>query len=166
VVEILQTLPAMVSPDTPVSDAAELARQMGLHYLPVVNLLGEAEGVVCRCDLRDASPGDEVGTVMNTPAVTISANADAEHAAAVIRERGLGCLPVLDEFSVVGVVTRSELLRAELLSPADAPTCTNCGTLHHVTVSENPEVALCRSCREGKSERRPEFDERELGGGD
>lgn len=166
VVEILQTLPAMVSPDTPASDAAQLAPLMGVHYLPVVNALGEAVGVVCRCDLAEAAPGAEVSTVMHAPAVTIGANAEAEQAAKVIKEQGLGCLPVLDEFSVVGVVTKTELLRAELLTPAEAPTCQKCGTLFHVTVSENPEVALCKSCREGAGERRPPLDEKELGGED
>jgi CBS domain-containing protein len=166
VVEILQTLPAMVSPETPISDASELAQQMGLHYLPVINALGEAEGVVCRCDLRDAPPGDEVSTVMRAPAVTISATADAHRAAEVMMERGLGCLPVLDEFSVVGMVTRSELLRAELVTPEEAPTCELCGSLFHVVVSDNPRVAQCRSCRETQSGRRPAIDEKELGGGD
>jgi CBS domain-containing protein len=166
VVEILQTLPAMVSPDTPVSDAAALAQQMGLHYLPVVNALGEAEGVVCRCDLRDAPPGDEVSTVMQTPAVTIRSDAAANRAAEVMLERGCGCLPVIDEFSVVGLVTRGELLRAELVRPEQAPSCDLCGTLFHVVVTENPHVAQCRSCRDSKSDRRPVLDDKELGGGD
>lgn len=165
VVEILQTLPAMVSPQTPATDAAALAQTMGLHYLPVVNLHGEAVGVVCRCDLAGASPGAAVSAVMRAPAVTIAADADAEQAARVMEDRGLGCLPVLDAFSVVGVVTKLELLRAELIAPDAAPRCQQCGTFFHVTASEHPAVSLCRSCREGKAQRRA-VEERELGGGD
>jgi predicted transcriptional regulator len=129
-----------------------------------VNQLGEAAGVVCRCDLEGAPPGDEVSTVMSQPAVTIGAQADSEHAAQMMLERGIGCLPVLDEFSVVGVITRAELLRAELIRPEQAPACTLCGSLFHVTVSEAPDVSMCKNCRDGKSERH--IDEKELGGGD
>ena len=166
VVEILQTLPVMVSPQTPIADVAALAQQMGLHYLPVINALGEAEGVVCRCDLRDAPGGDEVSTVMRTPAVTIDAHADAARAAEVLIKRGVGCLPVVDEFSVVGLVTRSELLRAELVTRDQAPSCELCGTLFHVQVTENPHVAQCRSCRDSRTNRRPRVDDKELGAGD
>jgi len=67
---------------------------------------------------------------------------------------------------VVGLVTRSELLRAELVTPEEAPSCEVCGTLFHVVTTENPHVAQCRSCRDNKSDRRPVLDDRELGGGD
>jgi CBS domain-containing protein len=59
-----------------------------------------------------ASIGDlEVQEVMTAPAITISANADIEEAAAIMLKEGIARIPVMEEERLVGIVTRADIVR-------------------------------------------------------
>jgi CBS domain-containing protein len=59
-----------------------------------------------------ASIGDlEVREVMTAPAITISANADIEEAAAIMLKEGIARIPVMEEERLVGIVTRADIVR-------------------------------------------------------
>jgi CBS domain-containing protein len=165
VIDLVQPLRVWVSPETLVWAAAALARQEGLHYLPVVDVRGEVTGVVCRCALATAAPDDPVGSVMVSPAITISADAGAEAATAQMNESGVGCLPVLDDLAVIGVLTRRDLRSAGVLGPIDAPVCVRCGGMYHLQRGQ-PGLTVCRRCRDGKEPVWSDLDPRELGAGD
>jgi hypothetical protein len=91
--------------------AEEVARRAGVHHLLVLDEARALVGVVCRRDLRRDVTGT-VGAVMardvfvTGPATTLSA------AQAVMEELGVGCLPVVDDVLLIGMVTRADLVRA------------------------------------------------------
>lgn len=52
-----------------------------------------------------------VRDVMSEPAVTIAPDAPVQDAARAMAEKKIGCLPVLEEGALVGILTESDILR-------------------------------------------------------
>jgi len=115
-----------VTADHTIADALRIARTQRIRHLPVVD--GERlVGLVTERDLRHAAPpmdaasGDElrdtinskrVGQVMVTTVITASPATPVEEAAKLLYENRIGCLPILDQDRLVGILTESDLLRA------------------------------------------------------
>lgn len=105
------------------SDIMSLAR---IRHLPVVD--GEkVVGVLSQRDLfhsalrvalgldykksREILKTIYVREVMSAPATTISADGEAQHAARIMVERKIGCLPVVKNDRLIGLVTETDILR-------------------------------------------------------
>ncbi len=100
-----------VAPDTDVAVARERLRTGEVDHLVVVQ--GKrVVGVVAGKDF--ASVGDEtpVSDVMSRDVATIAPSATMRRAAGVMQGRAVGCLPVVDDGRLVGIVTTSDLLTA------------------------------------------------------
>ena len=69
-------------------------------------------GIVSSKDILRAADDEPLSAVMSRLVVTIEPNATLRRAAGVMRGRAIGCLPVLDEGRLVGIVTTSDLLTA------------------------------------------------------
>lgn len=69
-------------------------------------------GVVSERDIARAQDELPVARVMSHPVVTIAPEATLRRAAGVMRGRAIGCLPVMAEDKLVGIVTTSDLLTA------------------------------------------------------
>jgi acetoin utilization protein AcuB len=52
-----------------------------------------------------------VKEVMSEPAITVSPETTVKEAAALMIEHKIGCLPVVDEHTLVGIVTETDILR-------------------------------------------------------
>lgn len=109
-----------VPPDTSLSDAYALMRERGIRHLPIVNE-GRLVGVVTDRDLRLATSSLQstpfqatasVMQVMSSPVVTAAALDPVEEGARLMRRQKIGCLPVLDDDRLVGIVTGTDLLDA------------------------------------------------------
>jgi CBS domain-containing protein len=149
--ELVHTTPPLVSPETLASEAQRAAIHAGVHHVPVVSEVGEPIGVVCRCALSAAPQGVTVSECMRVPAVTTRTNTTLPEAAALMLERGVGCLPVVHDFTVVGLITRADLVQVGALSIIDAPRCSNCGSYDHTGGASESDNPLCRRCRQGSS---------------
>jgi CBS-domain-containing membrane protein len=129
-----------VSPETTVEEAARMMLERGISGLFVVDAKGELAGVVTEGDLlrRDeigtqrfrpwwlrmlVSPGRQaadftrthgrrVRDVMTESVISVSADADLEEVVDVMERHRIKRVPVTDDKRVVGVVSRSDLLRA------------------------------------------------------
>jgi acetoin utilization protein AcuB len=107
-----------VGPDTAVDEALEVIRTHNIRHLPVLE--GDRlVGVVTDRDLRLAlDPGaGEPGTarvedVMSRTLVVAHPHMPIEGAAALLAHHRIGCLPVVEEGVLVGILTESDLLRA------------------------------------------------------
>jgi CBS-domain-containing membrane protein len=150
VLEVVHHFPSLVSPETSAAEARLVAVRAGVHHLPVVSEQGDAVGVVCRCGLMSAPLGATVKECMRSPAIAVRTDTSLEEASAVMLERGVGCLPVIYEDTVVGVVTRADLVEAGALSEG-TPHCSNCGSYDHVGVAEANSPQLCRRCKQGRA---------------
>ena len=115
-----------VSPTTTIVDALTLARAERIRHLPVVDQ-ERLVGIVTERDLRTAVPPawtderDEykqsvstrrVREVMTSAVITASPTTPVEEASKLMYENRIGCLPVIDGNTVVGIITETDLLRA------------------------------------------------------
>ena len=98
----------------------------GVRHMPVVRG-GKLVGVVSERDLLRASLSNleatsrddrraflhavEIRTVMSSPPIVIGANAGITHAARLMADHKIGCLPVVDdEGDLVGLITETDVL--------------------------------------------------------
>jgi acetoin utilization protein AcuB len=98
------------------SDAAAWMRDVNVRHAPVLEG-SEIIGVVSDRDLGGphggaARIGRTVGDLMRSGPIVASPDMDVREAASLVREHRIGCLPVVDDGRVVGIVTRSDLLAA------------------------------------------------------
>jgi acetoin utilization protein AcuB len=125
--DIMRRPAISVSGDTTLRDAYRTMQQEGIRHLPVCD--GEAlVGVVTDRDLRLAtstlaasplSPDRRVAEVMSRHPETAD---PAEDAARTMRQKKIGCLPVLDGGRLVGIITGLDLLDALLrMTGVDKP---------------------------------------------
>jgi acetoin utilization protein AcuB len=110
-------------------DAVQLLVRNKIRHLPVVDSEGRLCGIVTDRDLRHhlfepqvfraigIEPVEQllskvpVSEVMSAPVTSISADAELEEAARVMRDEGLGSLPVVEHGRIVGIVTETDVLR-------------------------------------------------------
>lgn len=130
--DIMSSPVVTVRADTPAKAATALLTSHGFTALPVVDQDGHLVGVVTEADLmrnrvipdprtliwqenRADTPRQPVprtvGEVMTAPVVSTTRGADVAHIAQVMVDRHLRSVPVLDGASVVGIVSRRDLLR-------------------------------------------------------
>jgi len=112
-----------LSPRTTAGEALALSRERRIRHLPVLEE-GRLVGIVSDRDLRSATPvlGDParaealggilVQEVMARDVTTIRPDAPIEEAANAMREEKIGCLPVVEDGSLVGVITSSDVMEA------------------------------------------------------
>ena len=110
-------------PETTAEEALGLSRWKRIRHFPVVED-GRLVGVVSDRDLRSATPvlGDpgraaalkeiRVSQTMTREPVTANPRDPIELAANVMRERRIGCLPVVEEGRLVGIITSSDVMEA------------------------------------------------------
>src|SRR5215204_3319170 len=111
-----------LGPEASAAEAWGVCQELGIRHLPIVEE-GRLIGLVSDRDLRDVSPprgsGGERDTlawvrlrdIMSTDLATIAPLDTIEHAAREIYERRIGCLPVVAEGELVGIITSSDMMR-------------------------------------------------------
>ncbi|QIN82525.1 CBS domain-containing protein [Rubrobacter tropicus] len=112
-----------LSPGETAGEALGLCRERHIRHLPVLED-GRLVGVVSDRDLRSATPafGDParaaalaeilVRDVMARDVITARPDDPIDEAANTMREKGINCLPVLEEDELVGIVTSSDVMEA------------------------------------------------------
>lgn len=112
-----------LSPQTTAGEALALCREKRIRHLPVVEE-GTLVGIVSDRDLRSATPvlGDPgraealgrivVHEVMARDVTTASPDDPIEEAANRLREKRIGCLPVVEGSDLVGIISSSDVMEA------------------------------------------------------
>lgn len=112
-----------LSPQTTAGEALALCRERRIRHLPVLDG-GRLVGIVSDRDLRSATPalGDParaealrrilVHEVMAREVATIHPDDPIEEAANAMREKTIGCLPVVENGALLGIVTSSDVMEA------------------------------------------------------
>jgi CBS domain-containing protein len=115
-----------ISADERLSTVEDIMTLGHVRHMPVVRA-GKLVGVVSERDLLRASLSNlsafgteqrraflqavEIKRVMSTPPIVIDPDASVVEAAAVMAEKRIGCLPVLDGERIVGMLTETDVLR-------------------------------------------------------
>jgi len=108
--------PYTVTPADSFDHARKLLKSKRINQLPVVGSGKMLLGIVTDRDLRDAAlPAFEdcrIESVMSSPAITLSRHSTLVNAAEVLRKTRIGSAPIVDGDSLVGIITRSDILEA------------------------------------------------------
>lgn len=124
--DIMETKVVTISANDRLSTVDDIMTLGRVRHIPVVSS-GKLVGVVSQRDLLRASLSAfsehrdderrmflhvvEIGRVMSTPPVVVTPNATIEEAASVMAEKKIGCLPVLEDDELVGMITETDILR-------------------------------------------------------
>lgn len=125
----MQRRPVTISPQETLRGAWRIIRENRIRHLPVVER-GRLLGIVTDRDLRHALPSRAVGLeahelphlaekvnvweVMARAVVTIGRDAPIEEAARLLLKYRIGGLPVVRGDTLVGIITKTDLVRALL----------------------------------------------------
>ena len=119
---IMSTNLITVSPAATLAEARSLMHDNRIHHLPVVEgdtLVGliTLTNVLAATDsfLRDDNSrihANEIGIkdAMVTDVATVDINASLRHAALFLEKHKIGCLPVLDDEKLVGIITDTDFV--------------------------------------------------------
>ena len=119
-----------VHPWTTVTDTATLLARHGFTAVPVLDDDNRLVGIVTEIDLlrgrvrpdprrsrwgagwsSGSYPGNTVDEVVDDPVESLTPGADVADAVRMMSDERIRCLPIVDGGTVVGVVTRRDLLR-------------------------------------------------------
>lgn len=116
-----------VAPDSSVSEAMNLIRAKKIKHIPVVRD-GKLKGIVSDRDIRDYSPSRattldvyelhyllataKVKEIMKSGVVTVASDTPIEEAAMLLCDRNIGCLPVIEEGRLIGIISDRDIFRA------------------------------------------------------
>jgi acetoin utilization protein AcuB len=130
--------PITITQDTSFTDAFRILRERRIRHLPVVNEKGKLVGLVARTDLLHASPSKvtspslfemnyvlanlHVSELMSSPPITVSEDVPLEEAARILVEKKIGCLPVLRDGKLIGMITETDFFETfvEILGGEEA----------------------------------------------
>ena len=126
--DIMTERPAKVRLHSTVREVLDLMEQIGCHHVPVLSTENHLIGIISDRDCRLAmnSPyimrerwQDEelvnnltARMIMIPAPIVIPPDANAEEAAKLMLTRRISCLPVMRDETLVGIVTRSDILMA------------------------------------------------------
>ncbi|MBC8160500.1 MAG: CBS domain-containing protein [Roseiflexaceae bacterium] len=108
--EIMTTDVMSVREDAEIEEAARLLARHRISGLPVFSREGRLVGLITELDLI-AKPGKVVGDVMVRGVISVSSETSVEEVAHLLTNRKIRRVPVLDGDTLVGIVSRSDLIR-------------------------------------------------------
>jgi acetoin utilization protein AcuB len=119
--QILKEAPVTVHEDDDLALALQVMVWGDLRHLPVmrgdalVGLLSERDVLRRYAQVgRRAGAREKAGAAMSRPPVALSPDDDVGAAIALVTERGIGCVPVVEAERLVGIVTRRDLLSQKI----------------------------------------------------
>lgn len=126
--DIMTARPTTISPEATLTVAIETMRELSCHHLPVISAAKHLIGVLSIHDCQQAlgeplkkstpilnaalADSIPVSMIMTPAPIIVEPDAPAYEAARLMLEHFIGCLPVMRGETLVGIVTRSDLLMA------------------------------------------------------
>ncbi|QED48960.1 acetoin utilization AcuB family protein [Cytobacillus dafuensis] len=121
--EIMKTDLTALSMDDCIADAIKLMGEKKIRHLPIIDHEHHLVGLVTDRDIRDATPSifdtdkfkeglqNPLKMIMKTNIITGHPLDFVEEISAILYEHRIGCLPILKDEKLVGIVTETDLLR-------------------------------------------------------
>lgn len=120
--EIMTTSILTLTPDTPIENAARTMFENAISGMPVVDEDGLLVGVVSEFDII-SKQGEKVGDIMTTDVISVGEETDPETIARMLTEQRIRRIPVVNEGRVVGIISRSDLVRLFALTRWSCESC-------------------------------------------
>jgi CBS domain-containing protein len=123
--EIMTAQPYTLGPDDSLAKARELMAQHHIRHIPVVSGDGTLIGVVTQRDVLAAADSNilpdqaaheaeeryvALSSIMTSPVQTVDESASLRGTAMHMQHNKLGCLPVVREDQLVGIITDSDFV--------------------------------------------------------
>lgn len=146
VAEMMKTALVTITPDTVVASAHRLAAKHRADYLIVLDN-GALTGIVCETDLHRPGRTGMVREHMSSPVFCIGPETTLDEAATIMSQNEIGCLPVVSDSFLVGIVTESDLRASGVGDEAADGRCAACKQAR--PVFRHPRAGgayLCRNC--------------------
>ena len=102
--------PVTAKPAFTIQQAAELLVYHRISGLPVVDGRGKLTGIVSEADLIGKT-GKTVKDVMTKEPVTVTCDDTLEHVAATMAKHKIKRVPVMDDKSLAGIISRADIVR-------------------------------------------------------
>ena len=150
VIRVMSKYLVRLSGTLTVEDALERLEHEAVHHA-VVTRGDDLDGVVCRCDLERVPTRSLVRDCMKKDYIFIDETTTAREAAQLMKQWGIGFLPVIsDTGELVGVVTRRDLRRTGFLpNRRGVDRCAACGDTHSLTPCVDDWLPVfCKKCSE------------------
>ncbi len=116
-----------VNADDYLSDALSLMKEKGIKHVPVVKN-GKLKGILSDRDIKEYSPSKatsldiyelhyllaktRIREIMKTRVIATTADTPVEEAAMIMLDNNIGCLPVVEEGEVAGIISDKDIYRA------------------------------------------------------
>jgi CBS domain-containing protein len=124
VADIMTREPYTLGPDDSLASARQMMAEHHIRHIPILSAEGNLIGIVTQRDVLAASDssvldrnidGDReqyvaLSSIMTAPAQTVSESASLRGTAMHLQKNKLGCLPVLGEGRLVGIITDSDFV--------------------------------------------------------
>jgi acetoin utilization protein AcuB len=120
--------PITVQPETTHKQASELMKEHDVHHLPVADKQGRLVGIVVEEDLLAAQPSPattlsiyeihgllsrlQIKQIMAHPVYTTTPECPLEEAARLMIDQGVGCLPVMADDKIIGIITDTDIFQS------------------------------------------------------
>lgn len=120
---IMSTNLITLPPSGTLAEARELMQEHRIHHIPVVdesgdlvglvtltNLLAATDSVLRKTDNRIHASDIGIRDVMVTEVATVDRNASLRQAALFLEKHRIGCLPVVDDGQLCGIITETDFV--------------------------------------------------------
>lgn len=120
--EIMNTSVPTLTPSHTINDALQLLKEKRIRHIPIINTEKEVLGVVTDRDLKEATPSTLLSSpnleIYDLPLEKIMTRNPiighpldfVEETASIFYDNRIGCLPIVSQGKLVGMITESDLL--------------------------------------------------------
>lgn len=122
VADIMTSDVAVVTADMTVDAAARMLTSRSVSGVPVVDEQEHLVGILSEFDII-ARDGDTVGDIMTKEVISVTEDDDAATIAQILTSHRVRRVPVVREGHVVGIVSRSDLVRLFALTRWSCESC-------------------------------------------
>lgn len=120
--------PVTIGPNASFYEAENLIRSKGIRHLPVADENRELMGLLTDRDIREAGPSDASGLSIRemhyllgklqvkgimkplNKLITVRSDTIVERGAQLMYEHKIGCLPVVEDGKLIGIITETDIL--------------------------------------------------------
>jgi CBS domain-containing protein len=120
IAEVMTPNPVCLQVEETIEKALLTMRSKNIRHLPITKADGQLVGLVTQHDIlanihEARNLALPVAEVMDSTIVTVELSDDIRDAITKLRDRKIGCLPVMDKGEIVGILTSGDFLALTFL---------------------------------------------------